>query len=60
MRKKGIPEVMVRSMMSLYEGAMMRVGMDSELSEEFELMVRIHQRSVLSPFSFCSGGRCCN
>ena len=45
MRKKGIPEVM-----SLYEGAMIRIRVDSEMSQEFEVEVGIHQRSVLSPF----------
>ena len=35
MRKKGIPEVLVRSVISLYEGAKTRVRGDSELSEEF-------------------------
>ena len=32
MRKKGITEVFVRSVMSLHEGANIRVRMDSELS----------------------------
>ena len=41
MRKKGIPEVFVRSVMSLYEGAKTRVKVDSELSEEFEIQVRM-------------------
>ena len=35
MRKKGIPKVLVRSMMSQYEGAKTRVRVDSELSEQF-------------------------
>ena len=52
MRKKGITEVLVRSMMSLYEGGKTRVRVDSELSEEFEVHVVIHQRSVLSTFLF--------
>ena len=39
LRKKGIPKVLVRSVMSLYEGEKTRVGVDSELSEEFELKV---------------------
>ena len=52
MRKKGIPEVLVRSMMSLYGGAKMRVSVDSVLSEEFEVKVRMHQGSVLSAFLF--------
>ena len=52
MRKKGIPEVFVRSVMSLYEGAKTRVRVDSELSEEFEVKVGMHQVSVLSHFLF--------
>ena len=38
--------------MSLYEGAKTRVRVDSELSEEFEVKVGMHQGSVLSPFLF--------
>ena len=34
MRKKGISDVLVRSVMSLYLGAKISVGVDSELSEE--------------------------
>ena len=37
MRKKEIPNLLVRSVMSLCEGAMMRVGVDSELFEEFDV-----------------------
>ena len=33
MRKKGIPDVSIRSVMSLYKGKKMRVKEDSELSE---------------------------
>ena len=51
-RKRGIPEVLVRSVMSLYEGATTRIRVDSELSEEFEVKVGMHQGSVLSPFLF--------
>ena len=50
MWKKEIPEVLVRSVMSLYEGARTRVRVDFELSEEFEVKVGIHHGSVLSPF----------
>ena len=50
MRKNRIPAVFVRSVMSLYEGAKTRVRVDSELSEEFEVEVVMHQGSVLSPF----------
>ena len=38
--------------MSLYNGAKMRVRVDFELSEEFEVKVRMHHGSVLSPFLF--------
>ena len=38
MRKKGIPEASVRSVMSLYEGAKTRVMVECELSEEFEVI----------------------
>ena len=52
LRKKGIPEVLVRSVMSLYEQAKTKVRVYPELSEEFEVKVGIHQGSVLSPFLF--------
>ena len=52
MRKKGIPEVMVRAVMSLYEGAKTRVRVGLELSVEFEVKVGVHLGSVLSPLVF--------
>ena len=59
-RKRRIPKVLVRSVMSLYKVAKTRVRVDSELSEEFEAKVGMHQGSVLSPFLhfFCSGKFC--
>ena len=51
MKKKGIPEVLVRSVRSLYEGAKTRVRMDYELFEEFKVKVGMYQGSMLS--SFC-------
>ena len=50
LRKKGMPDVLIRSLMNLYDGAKTRVKVDSELSEEFEVKVRMHQGFVLSPF----------
>ena len=37
-----MPDVMVRSVVSLYEGAKTSVIVDSELSEEFEVKVGMH------------------
>ena len=49
MRKKGLPEVIVRALMSLHHGAKTKVRVGSELSEEFLVQVGVHQTSVLSP-----------
>ena len=52
LRKKEIPEVLAWSVMSLYEGAKTRAREDSELSDEFEVKLGMHQGSVLSPLHF--------
>ena len=52
MRKKGLPEILVKAMMSLYEGAETKVRVGSGLSEEFSVKVGVHQGSVLSPLLF--------
>ena len=52
MRKKGIPEAMVRAMMSLHEGAKTRVRVGLVLSEEFEVKVGLYQGSALLPLLF--------
>ena len=52
MRKKGLSEVIVRAVMSLYDGAKTRVMVGSAYSEEFEVKVGIHQGYVLSPLLF--------
>ena len=41
---------MFRSVISLSEGAKTKVRLYSEFSEEFEVKLGMHQRSVLSPF----------
>ena len=51
-RKQGIPEVMVRAVMSFYEGAKTRVRVGLESSEDFEVEVGVHQGSVLLPLVF--------
>ena len=50
MRKNGMPEVLVGSVVSLYDCAKTTVKVYFELSEEFEVKVGIDQGSVLSPF----------
>ena len=49
MRKKGIPEALIRPVMSLYKGAKTKVTVGTHLSEEFEVNVGVHKGSVLSP-----------
>ena len=52
MKKKGLIEVIVIAVISLYYQAQMKVRMGSELSEEFLVQVGVHQGSVLSPLLF--------
>ena len=52
MRKKGLPEILVKAVMSLYEEAETKVRNGSGLSEEFSVKVGVHQGSVLSPLLF--------
>ena len=52
MRNKEMPNVLVRSVRSLYEGAKTIVRLDYELSREFEVNVGLCHGSVLSPFLF--------
>ena len=49
MRKKGLPEIQVKAVMSLYEGAETKDIVGAGLSEEFSVKVGVHQESVLSP-----------
>ena len=52
MRKKGLSEIIVRAVISLYDGAKTSVRLGSAYSEEFHVKVGIHQGSVLSPLLF--------
>ena len=52
MRKKGLSEVIVRTVVSLYDGAKTRVRVGSAYSQEFKVKVGVHQGSVLSPLLF--------
>ena len=52
MRKKGLSEVMVQAVMSLYDDAKISVRVGSPYSKEFEVKVGIYQGSVLSALLF--------
>ena len=52
MRKKGLPEILVKAAMSLYEGAETKIRVGSGLSEEFSVKVGVHQGSGLLPLLF--------
>ena len=45
---KETPEVLVRSVSSLYEGAKTRCSVDTELSEEFKVEMWMHQEFVVT------------
>ena len=47
LRKKNLPEVLVKAVMSLYEGSRTKVRIGSDLSEEFGVRAGIHQGSVI-------------
>ena len=52
MRKRGIPEVMVRTVKLLNEGAKTRVRVGLELSKVFKVKVGVHQGFVLLSLVF--------
>ena len=52
LRKKGLAEVLVQVVMSLYEGSRTKVRVGSWTSDEFGVRVGVHQGSVLSPLIF--------
>ena len=52
MRKRGISEAMVRTVMSFYEDAKTRLRVGLELSEKFKVKDGGHKGSALSPLLF--------
>ena len=52
LRKKSLPEVLMKAVMSLYEGSRTKVRVGSGFLEEFGVRVGVHQGSVLSPLIF--------
>ena len=52
LRKKSLPEVLVKAVMSLHVGSRTKVRVGSGLSEEFGVRVGMHQGSVISALIF--------
>ena len=50
--KKGLAEVLVQAVMSLYEGSRTKVRVGSGTSDEFGVWVGVHRGSVISPLVF--------
>ena len=47
LRKKGLPKILVKVMISLYEGSKMKIEVGFKFSEEFYTMVSVYQEFVL-------------
>ena len=54
MRKKGIPEALVTAVLNRYKGARTKVKVGTHSSEEFEVIVRVHRISNISPLLFAN------
>ena len=54
LRKLGVDECLIRTVMTLYTEACIVVRTDAGLSESFEVKVGLHQGSVLSPLLFAA------
>ena len=54
LRKLGVDEWLIRTVMALYTEACTVVSTDAGLSESFEVKVGLHQGSVLSPLLFAA------
>ena len=58
LRKLGVDEWLIRTVMALYTEACTIVRIDAGLSESFEVKVGLHQGLVLSPLVCCCCGCC--
>ena len=51
-KRRGVPELLVRAVMKMYEGAETKVRCRNTLSDSFPVHVGVHQGLVLSPLLF--------
>ena len=58
LRMKRLPEILVKAVMSLYEGSKTKVKVGSEFSEKFWLVYNI--RDLFCTFVVCDCGVCCD
>ena len=52
LRKKGLPKILVKAVISLYEGLKTKVKVGSEFSKKLSVAVGVHQGSALSSLLF--------
>ena len=52
MRKRGLPETIVKAVMSWYDGATTKVAMGLRMPEELRVEVGVHQGWSFSPLIF--------
>ena len=52
LRKKGLPEILVKAVINLYKSSKTKVKVGSEFSKEFSVAIGVHQGSVLLPLLF--------
>ena len=57
MRKKGLPETLVKAVMSLYERAETKVRVGSGLSEEFSVKIGCTSKILVVTFDVCNGDK---
>ena len=57
LRKKGLPEILVKAMISLYEGSKTKIKVGSEFSQKFFVAVG---GICLVTFVVCNCDGCCN
>ena len=52
LRAQEVPEIYVKPIQDMYEGATIRIRCTAGMTDEFEVKIGVHQGSVLSPLLF--------